>query len=111
MDKNINKALLSKILESIPEHISTVTYLMDFLDISQGAVYRRLKGEIPFSFDEIYKLSENLGFSVDEIFDLKRKDRIFFDTKNAPLIHPMLLLLQLKTYTMISSFYQQTEIL
>lgn len=82
MDKNINKALLSKILESIPEHISTVTYLMDFLDISQGSVYRRLKGEIPFSFDEIYKLSENLGFSVDEIFDSKRKDRIFFDTKN-----------------------------
>jgi hypothetical protein len=82
MSKDINKALLTKVLESIPEHISTVTYLMDFLELSQGSVYRRLKGEIPFSFDEVYRLSLNLGFSVDEIFDLERKNRIFFDTRN-----------------------------
>ncbi len=82
MDKDINKRLLSRILELIPEHISTVTYLTDFLEISQGSVYRRLKGEIPFSFEEIHRLSEDLGFSVDELFDFKKKDRIFFDTKN-----------------------------
>lgn len=55
---------------------------MDSLNLSQGSVYRRLKGEIPFSFEEVYKLSQILDFSVDEIFDYSKQERIFFDTKH-----------------------------
>ncbi|MDR1653230.1 MAG: hypothetical protein LBS01_06215 [Prevotellaceae bacterium] len=59
--------LISAIQEKIPVHIKPVTYLMDTLDLGRESAYRRLRGEIPFSFEEVALLAQRLEFSVDEI--------------------------------------------
>jgi len=81
MDKDLNNNLLSKVLESIPEHISAATYLTELLGLSQGSAYRRLKGEIPFTLYEVYKLSNALDFSVDEIFGLTKRKLAIHDNR------------------------------
>lgn len=62
-----DRLLVEKILEKIPPHIKVVDYLMEVLGISRNAVYRRLRYEKSFSFDEIVKLSSFLRFSLDDI--------------------------------------------
>ena len=68
MDKNDRKILVNRILKKMPPTVKHVEYLVDILEISKESVYRRIRGDIPFNFDEIIKLSLDLGFSVDEIF-------------------------------------------
>ncbi|MCL1938686.1 MAG: hypothetical protein FWF52_09865 [Candidatus Azobacteroides sp.] len=81
MDKKLNELLAAKVAENIPQNIKTIDYLMEALEISRESAYRRMRGEIPFTFNEIATLSLNLGFTVDEIIGSHKKDRIFFDLK------------------------------
>ena len=81
MDKKLNELLAAKVAESIPQNIKTIDYLMEVLNISRESAYRRMRGEIPFTFNEIATLSLDLGFTVDEIIGSHKKDRIFFDLK------------------------------
>jgi len=67
MEKSLNKKITETILKHIPRHIKPVPYLMSFLDLGRLSTYRRLKGEIPFTVDEILKLSKEFGFSIDKI--------------------------------------------
>jgi hypothetical protein len=71
--------LTSKILEGVPENIKPIEYLIDTLSIGKESAYRRMRGEIPFTFDEIAVLSLKLGFSVDEIIGKNVEERFFFD--------------------------------
>ena len=42
MNNNLNKSVLDKILNCIPENIKPVNYLMDILDLGKESAYRRL---------------------------------------------------------------------
>ncbi|MDR0749765.1 MAG: hypothetical protein LBF62_09365 [Tannerellaceae bacterium] len=63
----MNKDIVNAIIDRIPPNIKPVVYLMDNLDINKDSAYRRLKGNIPFTFSELAKLSANLDFSLDKI--------------------------------------------
>jgi len=67
MENSADTLLVEKILESIPRNIKPVEFLMDTLNISRNAVYRRLRHEKSFSFHEVMKLSSIMGFSLDDI--------------------------------------------
>jgi len=60
-----NKILLDAAKERIPEGINLANYLMDILFIGKEAVYRRLRGEVPFTLLEAGIISKNLGISLD----------------------------------------------
>lgn len=77
-DNKIRERLIKKILESIPSNIKSTNYLMDILELGRESVYRRLKGDIVFTLDEIITLSVNLGFSIDEIVAESENDRAIF---------------------------------
>lgn len=79
MDKSLNKSVLNKIIEIIPENIKPVNYFMDTLDLGKESAYRRLRGEKPLSFEEIYKLSLDLNFSLDEILENKKNNTFSFN--------------------------------
>ena len=53
MTMNLNKIVLTKILDIMPENLKPVTLLMEVLDIGKESAYRRLRGEKPFSMEEI----------------------------------------------------------
>jgi len=50
---NLNKIVLTKILDIMPENLKPVTLLMEVLDIGKESAYRRLRGEKPFSMEEL----------------------------------------------------------
>jgi hypothetical protein len=79
LEVNLNEIIVNTILRSIPKNIKPVNYLMDLLELSRESVYRRIRREIPFSMEEITKLSLTLGFSIDEIIEGSKKERKFFD--------------------------------
>jgi hypothetical protein len=79
MEKNLNQKLITIVLENIPKNVKPVYFLMKSLQLSRESAYRRLRGEIPFSVDEISLLSVTLGFSVDEVIRDIKKYRAFFN--------------------------------
>jgi hypothetical protein len=79
MEANLNQKLIGIVLEYIPKNVKPVSFLMEYLQLSRESAYRRLRGEIPFSVEEISLLSVTLGFSLDEIIGDIKKYRAFFD--------------------------------
>jgi hypothetical protein len=69
MNEKERKLLANKIIYYIPPQHNPATYLMDRLDISRESAYRRLRGEIAFTLDDIIALSGRLGFSIDQLID------------------------------------------
>lgn len=70
MRNKLNEKLIASIRESLPEGENLAQNLMDVLCIGKEAVYRRIRGDVPFTFDEIATLSAKIGFSVDDIIGL-----------------------------------------
>ena len=59
--------VINKILAQIPPSMKPVDYISDILDIGKESAYRRLRGEMSFTLDEVIKLSVELRVSLDEI--------------------------------------------
>jgi len=76
---NLRSIITSKILSNIPPRVKPIDYLMETLDISRESVYRRIRGDISFTLEEIAKLSIELGFSIDELIMKDMPSRVFFN--------------------------------
>lgn len=61
------KILLNVIKEKVPQKARLASLLADLLLIEKEAVYRRLRGEVPFTFAEIVKISRAFNISLDTI--------------------------------------------
>lgn len=80
MTKNyIVKELINEMKERIPQGQNLANYLTDTLYMGKEAVYRRLRGEVAFTFDEIAIISHNLGISIDQIIGNHLSNRVTFD--------------------------------
>lgn len=75
---NLNELVVSAIKGSLPKDSNLMNELMEILPIGKEAVYRRLRGEVPFTFEEIAKLSVQMGFSLDAIIGVKNQERAVF---------------------------------
>jgi hypothetical protein len=78
-DTDIIKDLIAVVLAYIPRNVKPVAYLTETLRLSRESAYRRIRGEIPFTVEEISKLSSLLGFSVDNAIMDKSAKRASFD--------------------------------
>jgi hypothetical protein len=76
---DLNEIIVNTVLKNIPKNIKPVIYLMELLDLSRESVYRRIRKDIPFSVGELTKLALTLNFSMDEIIESSKRERIFFD--------------------------------
>lgn len=63
----LQNALLSAVKERIPQGANIANILMDTLLIGKEAVYRRLRGEVPFTLSEAASIAKALGISLDGI--------------------------------------------
>ncbi|MDR3219635.1 MAG: hypothetical protein LBU22_11805 [Dysgonamonadaceae bacterium] len=61
------KKFIPEIQDIIPQRGKLAETLAAILEIEKEAVYRRLRGAVPFSFQEITKISLQLGLSLDSI--------------------------------------------
>jgi hypothetical protein len=75
----VNKNIVNNILTKIPSHIKPIDFLMEVLEISKESCYRRIRGEIAFSIEDLIKLSKVLRISFDEIFGKRGNTRVIID--------------------------------
>lgn len=86
--ENLNVTIISKIVENIPSNIKLVNYLMDTLTIGRESAYRRIRNQVPFTLDEIRKLSVDFDFSLGEITRQNKEKRVFIDVKENSFHNP-----------------------
>ena len=79
MKTPLHENLLTAIRERLPGKANMANYLSEILILGRESVYRRLRGEIPFTFDEIVRLSLHLGFSLDNIVGSKKSENALFN--------------------------------
>ncbi|MDH6308560.1 hypothetical protein M2451_000871 [Dysgonomonas sp. PFB1-18] len=86
MNSDIRTRIINTITQLIPSNIKPVDYLSEVLDIGKESAYRRLRGKMSFSFEELFILSQKLDFSLDKL----RKDNekgiypnVYYDPEGA----------------------------
>lgn len=74
MNPILKKNIIDKILTKIPNYLNPVDFLHEALDISKESVYRRLKGDIAFTLEDLIRLSPKLSLSLDEIVFMNEEE-------------------------------------
>lgn len=97
----IVKELINEMKDRMPQDHSLASYLINTLCIGKEAAYRRLRGEVAFTLDEIAIISCNLGISIDQIIGNHLANRVTF---NMNLLHKSDLL---ESYHEIIEHYHQ----
>jgi len=74
---DVHRYLVGVLEKKIPERTKLVETLMDILFMEKGAVYRRLRGEVPFSFFEVTAIAEKLNIPLNDFayIDTKQQER------------------------------------
>jgi hypothetical protein len=80
--------IINAIKEKIPQNINIASVLMDILYIGKEAIYRRLRGEVPFTFDELVVISQAMGISLDNIAGSTRQESRPFQLKLTEYVNP-----------------------
>ena len=74
----IYDALIAEMRKRNPKNSKLVDYLADILYIEKETIYRRLRKEVPFTFQEISTISKKMGISLDNIIGVDtQKNRPF----------------------------------
>lgn len=64
---NIQTVYLNQIRNKIPDNVSFADDLAELLNVSRDSAYRRIRGETVLSLDEVKKLYDHYGLSIDSI--------------------------------------------
>jgi len=64
---------MSVIRRKVPHRATLANAITDLLDIDKDAVYRRLRGEVNFTFTEMALIARNMGISLDSIARIENK--------------------------------------
>jgi len=83
MEYDLNKRVVECVLKNIPKNKKPVTYFVNVLNISRESAYRRIRGDIPFTVEELIKLATCLDFSIDTIYEQEKQNQGFFDISKA----------------------------
>ncbi|MDU1889462.1 MAG: hypothetical protein E6767_02125 [Dysgonomonas sp.] len=81
MKNELNEKLVIALGKYYPKTKDLAHFLMDVLDLSRESVYRRLRSEVSFSFDEICKIACLMEISIDRLVGLGKTDKAFFDQR------------------------------
>jgi len=99
MDSELNKKIVATILKHISKNKKLVNYLVNSLNISRESAYRRMRGDIPFTIQELVILVSDLEFSVDAIFGQERQNWSFHDYSRTDNNSSDFFVLMLKKYS------------
>ncbi len=90
VDNSVHNKLISTIRAVIVEKENltksekekVASVLSDILCLGKESVYRRLRGEVRFSFEEVALISRALSFSVDNIIGAQANEKAIFEINN-----------------------------
>jgi plasmid maintenance system antidote protein VapI len=73
----IQIALFQAIKHKLPENFSFVHEIAELLEISYDSAYRRIRGDKPLTLDELVRLNEKFGLSVDTYLNVETNNVVF----------------------------------
>lgn len=79
MKNSIVTELINEMRERVAPKETLANFLTNTLCMGKEAVYRRLRGEVAFTFDEVALISHKLGISIDQIIGNHLSNRATFD--------------------------------
>jgi len=74
--------------ERVPEKGKLANDLTDYLAIEKEAIYRRLRGDVPFSFSEITKIALKYAISLDSIAEGSNPSTRPFNVQLCEFLNP-----------------------
>ncbi len=74
---NIQSVFLEQIKSRVPGNISFADKLAELLNVSRDSAYRRIRGETVLSLDEVKKLCDRFGVSLDALFSPAANTSLF----------------------------------
>ncbi|MDR1274630.1 MAG: hypothetical protein LBK12_08770 [Odoribacteraceae bacterium] len=77
--KTLNQELLEAIRQFIPADTNLVKVIEAALNIGKEAVYRRIRGDVPFTFDEVVALTLKFGMSLDRFLGIQYEESVIYD--------------------------------
>lgn len=84
----LHDRFIEKVREKIPHKSKMSNALAEILMIEKEAVYRRLRREVPFTFNEVCKVANMLGISLDDITSISSEKSRPFQLKLAEYYDP-----------------------
>ena len=88
MDNQLYQELLTEIRKKFTKNSAMVNALADILRIEKGAVYRRLRQEVPFTLNEIALIAKDLMISLDNVIGVEGQRSIPFQLNLPNFIFP-----------------------
>lgn len=79
MKSEVNQIFAETLYTYFPDKKSLIQFLTDNLDLSKESIQRRLRNDIPFTFEEICCIVSLLDISVDRLIGLNKTGSAFFD--------------------------------
>lgn len=99
MKQEWTAALVTLMREKIPAGTNLAGTLSEILCMGKEAIYRRLRGEVPFTFDEMVTISQRLNISLDYIVGNVFTDEAILDFNMLHSPDPY------ENYTEIQAYY------
>ena len=87
--QTLNEALIAAMQSKIPDGTRLANVLIDILFIGKEAVYRRLRGEVPFTLNEAAIIARQLGISLDNTVGAKMTENALFDLSMIDIDNPI----------------------
>ncbi|MDD4515084.1 hypothetical protein [Massilibacteroides sp.] len=87
--QTLNEALIAAMQNKISDGTRLANVLIDILFIGKEAVYRRLRGEVPFTLNEAAIIARELGISLDNTVGTKTTDNALFDLSMIDTAEPI----------------------
>lgn len=87
--QTLNEALIAAMLKKIPDGATLANILIEILEIGKEAVYRRLRGEVPFTLNEASIIAKELGISLDDTIRGKSPRSALFKLSMIDLDEPI----------------------
>ncbi len=76
--KTIEKEFIGIIKDRVPTDKNIVSFIADIVPLGKEAIYRRLRGDCPFTFDEVTTICSKLNISLDILMGInKQKNYVF----------------------------------
>ena len=72
MINELNTGLIEALKEKLPPKTNLANLLMDTLYIGREAIYRRLRGEVPFTLEEGVLVSGSMGVCLAHVAGARR---------------------------------------
>jgi len=82
--QTFNDELIEAIRSRIPKKGEQLSFLMDTSSMGKETAYRRLRGDIPFTFSEACVIAQKLKISLDELAKIGRTDKPVFELELSP---------------------------